>query len=319
MEIFDNINEYIDKKLKKVHMCRSFECLYNQGIDFYDKKQYGKAIKFFKFAIEKPKVQPQVYYNLALSYQHQKKYDKAIVTYNKFLELKPDDHDGLYNLALTYYTIENYAKAEEIFEKCIAIKKDADGVKALVLTYLCQNEAEKAIALAEEVFQIPQEGETLYYAIAKIFENKHSLSKDFTYIDKAIEMFGKILENNSNHFDAYLSISICYAKKGDWTKSVGYCQKAIEANPNSYEANNQMGLVYYCCNEITESIKYYEKALKLKPQGDYKIYSNLAYAYEKFGDKNKAIKIFTQLVNKFPNYPAKNEIKNHLRILKTIN
>lgn len=78
-----------------------------------------------------------------------------------------------------------------------------------------------------------------------------------------------------------------------------------------------MGLVYYCCDEISEAVKYYEKAFELKPKGDYKIYSNLGYAYEKLGQYDKAINIFSKLIQKFPNLPAKDEIKNHLRILKT--
>ena len=157
----------------------------------------------------------------------------------------------------------------------------------------------------------------MYYAIAKTFENKHSLNKDFTFIDKAIEMYSRIIEQEPENFDVYLSISICYAKKGEWENSVDYCKRAIQINPESYDANNQMGLVYYCCNELKEAIKHYETALGLKPD-DYKIYSNLGYAYEKIGDFNKAVKIFSQLVKKFPQMPAKDEIKNHLRILKTL-
>lgn len=316
MNIIEIVKNYIDETVKKLYLSQSFEWLYNRGIDFYNKKKYEKAIKFFMLALEKPKFQPQVYYNLALSYQHLKDYEKAIVIYDKFLALKPDDYDGLYNLALTYYTFENFAKAIELFEKCLAIKKDEDGVKAFVLACLNKNEEQKVLDFAEEIWKLSTDSENLYYAIAKVFENKHSLSKDFKYIEIAIDMYLKILERNPQHFSSYLSISICYAKKGEWQNSVDFCTKALDANPKSYEANNQMGLVYYCCNQIEDSIKYYEIALKLKPEGDYKIYSNLAYAYEKMGEKKKAVKLFNQLISKFPNYPAKNEIKNHLRILK---
>lgn len=310
--------KYIDKLLKIIYTGRNFEFFYNKGVDFYNKKKYDKAVQFFKFALDRPQVQPQVYYNLALTYQYMKKYDRAIVTYNKFLELRPNDYDGLYNLALTYYSLEKYQKATELFEKCMAIKKDEDGVKALILSYLEENQVQKAIDFAEEVIQEGEKGLKLYYSIAKVFETKNFLNKDFTYIDTAIEMYAKITQLDPKNFDAYLSISICYAKRGEWQQSVDFCKKAIATNPKSYEANNQMGLVYYCCNQITESIKYYETALKLKPEGDYKIYSNLAYAYEKMGEKRKAVKIFSQLIKKFPQYPAKNEIKNHLRILKAI-
>lgn len=315
MSNLTKVKEYIGKKLLKT---KSFEFFYNIGIDFYAQKDYENAINNFKLALEQAEVKPQVYYNLALSYQYMKNYDMAIVTYNKFLELNNNDYDGLYNLALTYYMKENFSKAVEFFEKCIEIKKDEDGIKSLILAYLSQNEVQKASDFADQILQIPGNGIKLYYTIAKVFENKNSFNKEFTYIDKAIEMYSKIIEKDPAYFDAYLSISICYAKKGEWENSVVFCQKALEVNPKAYEANNQMGLVYYCCNEVKEAVKYYETALKLKPNGDYKIYSNLGYAYEKMGQTDKAVKIFTQLISKFPKCPAKDEIKNHLRILKDL-
>lgn len=309
------IKEYIGEKFLKG---KKFEFFYNLGIDFYGKKDYENAVKYFKFAIEQQEVKPQVYYNLALTYQYMKDYDTAVSTYNKFLELVPEDYDGLYNLALTYQMKENHPKAIELFEKAVAIKKEEDGIKMLVSAYLNQNEVQKAIDFAEELFKLPENGDKLYYVVAKIFECKNSFSKEFTFIDKAIEMYSKLVEKDAQNFEAYLSISICYAKKGEWENSVTYCQKALDTNPKSYEANNQMGLVYYCFNDIKEAIKYYEIALKLNPSKDYKIYSNLGYAYEKVGQTGKAIKIFSQLVSKFPNCPAKDEIKNHLRILKSL-
>lgn len=313
IKVIEDVYFYIIKLIRN----RGFSHFYNKGIDYFNKKKYVKAIELFKLAVQQQNVQPQAYYNMALSYQYLKDYERAIATYNKFLELRPDDYDGVFNLALTYYLKENFIKSIELFEKCVVIKKDEEGIKALVLAYLSGNETEKAIEFAEDVFQSSKNGVKFYYAIAKVFENKNSLNKDFTYLDVAIEMYLNIAKFDPENFDSYLSISICYAKKGEWENSVEFCKKALATNPNSFEANNQMGLVYYCCNQVEEAIHYYETALNLKPRGDYKIYSNLAYAYEKFGDYKKAIKIFTQLVNNFPNYPARDEIRNHLRILKT--
>lgn len=309
------VKEYIQKKL---FGSKDFEFFYNSGVDLYAKQEYEKAIDNFKLAIEQKDVKPQVYYNLALSYQSMKDYDRAIVTYNKFLELNPTDYDGLYNLALVYFTKENFPKAVEFFEKCVEIKQDEDGIKAFILAYISNNETQKAIDFAQKILETKENGIDLCYIIAKTFENKNSFNKDFKYVDVAIEIYSTIVEKDPKYFDAYLSISICYAKKGEWGKSVDFCEKALEANPKSYEANNQMGLVYYCCDEIKEAVQYYEKALKLKPDGDYKVYSNLAYAYEKIGQIDKAIKIFTKLVSKFHQCPVKDEIKNHLRVLKTL-
>lgn len=314
MNKLSKIKEFISEKFSTG---KNFKFFYNTGIDFYTRQKWEEAIDYFKLAIEQDKIKPQVYYNLALCYQRIKDYDKAVVNYQKFLEHNPTDYDGLYNIALVYFMRGDFSKSVEFYEKCVEIKKDKDGVKSLALAYLSNNETQKAIDFANNIFETQENGLILYYEIAQVFENKNAFGKDFTYIDTAIEMYLKILEKDSNFFDAYLAISICYAKKAEFTKSVEFCEKALKTNPNSYEANNQMGLVYYCSNEINEAVKYYEIALKLKPDGDYKIYSNLAYAYEKAEKYNDAIRIFTKLLQKFPDFPAKDEIKNHMRILKS--
>lgn len=315
MDKLNKVKTFIETKLHSPKG-KTFEAYYNAGVDAYGKQNYETAIKYFKLATEQKNVRPQVYYNLALSYQCMKEYDKAIAAYNRFLESNPQDYDGLYNIALAYFNKENYSQSVEYFKKCFEIKNEEDVIKALVLAYLSNNEMQSAIDFASNIFETHQNGINLYYELAKIFENKNHLNKDFTFIDKAIEMYSKIIERDVKYFDAYLAVSICYAKKGEWEMSVDFCNKALEVNPQSYEANNQMGLVFYCCNEVKKAVDYYETALKLKPDGDYKVYSNLGYAYEKIGQYDKAVKIFTQLINKFPQFPAKDEIKNHLRILK---
>ncbi|HNW26152.1 MAG TPA: tetratricopeptide repeat protein [Candidatus Gastranaerophilaceae bacterium] len=313
ISLIEKITDIAEKILYKN---KGFEFYYNRGIDYFNKKKYEKALLEFKTALECQHPQPQVYYNMGLTHHYLGNYEKAVTSYNKFLESKPEDYDGLYNLALAYYNIENYSKAKELFEKCLSIKKDEEGVKALVLAYLSLGESENAVELAQKLSNEGFQGKNLAYAIAKTFENKNSFSRETKNIDTAIDLYQSIILTDSENHNLYLSISICYAKKGDWEKSVEYCKKALEKAPASYEVNNQMGLIYYCRNEVEEAVKFYEIALKAKPEGDYKIYSNLAYAYEKLGEKDKAIKMFNSLLKKFPNYPAKDEIKNHLRILK---
>ncbi len=314
MNILNKIKEYIQKNLTEG---RKFKFFYNLGIDSYSKKDYQNALKFFNRAAEQPEAKSEVYYNLGLTYQCIKDYDKAIEAYNKFLDNNPQDYDAVYNLGLTYFLKEDFSSAVNCFEKCLKVKLEEDSIKALALAYLSLGETQKALEFADKIFY-EENGLQLYYSIAKVFENKNSLNKDFTYIDKAIEMHKRIIDADSNYFDSYLSASICYAKKGEWENSVEFCKKALTVNPKSYEANNQMGLIYYCCEEIKEAVRFYETALKLNPGKDYKIYSNLGYAYEKIGQYDKAVKIFSQLLNKFPKFPAKEEIKNHMRILKTL-
>ncbi len=315
IKLFNVINS-IYNKLYSFNI-KGFDYYYNNGVNAYKKTKYEKALKYFYKALEQKQIKPQVYYNLALTLQHLKDYDNAIKNYNTFLQLKPDDYDGLYNLALIYYQNNDVKTATLFLEKCVNIKIEENGIKTLIQTYIEDNNLIKVLDLIKNLLNKNNIDINIFYKIGKIFENKNYLSKDFTYTNIAIDIYNKIIEKNNNFFEAYISISICYAKKGEWKKSVDFCAKALKINPNSYEANNQMGLVYYCFNQIDEAIKYYETAFKLKPKEDYKIYSNLGYAYEKAGKYDKAIKIFNKLIRKFPQMQSKDEIKNHLRILKT--
>lgn len=314
---FSKIKEFIESKFNSPKR-KTFEGYYNAGVDSYAKQDYHSALKHFMLAIEQEGVRSQVYYNLGLTYQCLKEYERAISAYSKFLEANPEDYDGLYNIALTYFDKKDYKNAIEYFKKCVEMKNEDDVIKALVLAYLSNDEVQPAVKLAQNIFETRENGLDLYYEIAKIFESKNPTGRDFTLIDEAIDMYLNVISKDSTYFDAYLSVSICYAKRGEWEDSVEFCKKALKLNPDSYEANNQIGLVYYCCDEIKKAVIYYEIALKLKPKGDYKAYSNLAYAYEKMLQYEKAIKIFTQLLKKFPEFPAKEEIKNHLRVLKTL-
>lgn len=315
----DNLSKIKIFIKEKFHVAKknTFESFYNSGIDSFNRKDYEKAIKFFKQALEQEGIRPQVYYNLGLTYQCMKDYDLAVASYKKFLEANPEDYDGLYNIALAYFELNNYPKSIEYFKRCLETKNEDDVIKALVIAHLSNNEIQEAYDLALSVLT-RKDGLDLFYSLARTFENQNANGKDFTLIDKAIDMYLKIIEHNSKYFDAYLQISICFAKKGEWEMSVEFCNKALEMKPDSYEANNQMGLVHYCSGEVKKAITFYETAMKLKPEGDYKVYSNLAYAYEKIGKYDKAINIFTKMISKFHEFPAKEEIKNHLRVLKTL-
>lgn len=315
------LNEIINYIANKIGLLgvNKFNLYYNFGVNAYQRNDLEKALNYFEKALNQRKIKPQVYYNIALICQTQQDYSKAIKNYLKFIELKPNDYDGLFNLALTYYSTKDFPNAVKYFENCLEIKEEPDTFKAITLAYIDNNTPNKAYELSLKILKQKTNGTSLCFEIAKIFEKKNFPTKDFTYINIAINIFEAIIKKDKTYFEAYLAISICYAKKGEWEKSVEFCAKALSLDSKSYEANIQMGLVCYCFDALEDAIKYYETAFKFKPKGDYKIYSNLGYAYEKNYEYDKAIKIFSELIKKFPNLPAKDEIKNHLRILKTMN
>jgi len=74
--------------------------LMKQGNQFYQDKQYEKAIEAYQGVIGMGYVGTSLYYNLGNSYYREGKIGYAILYYEKALELSPGDNDVVHNLAI---------------------------------------------------------------------------------------------------------------------------------------------------------------------------------------------------------------------------
>lgn len=74
--------------------------LVKQGNQFYQDKQFEKAINTYQKIIDMGYVGTSLYYNLGNSYYRDGKIGYAILDYEKALELSPGDDDVIHNLAI---------------------------------------------------------------------------------------------------------------------------------------------------------------------------------------------------------------------------
>lgn len=303
------------EKFNEMFLPKTFSAYYNKGLELFEKNELDKAIDFFEMAANMPNRNPAVLYNLGLAHQKLNQFQDAIIFYQAFLSYEPEDYDTLYNLGLAYYENSNFSKAIENFERCLKIKPNGDNYKNLILAYIDNNQFDKILEITEELFQDYDKNRELFITAVKTIESKNKFfNKDYFFLDKAIELYSKMIEKNPLDTDAYLAISIAYAKQAKWDLAVFNCLKALDIEPKSCDINNQMGLIYYCNNKMEDAIIYYEESLKIKECP--KVYSNLAYAYEKARKTEKAIEVFKLLLKNYPEIKTKNEIKNHIRILQ---
>ncbi len=295
-----------------------FATNYNAGIDAYNKGDYQEAVKFFNVATKAPSAKPEGYYNLGLASHKIKNYEDAIVNYQEFLKFKPEDYDATYNLGLSYFEDSKYAKASQMFAHCFELKQTLESAKMLAFSYLVQEKDDKILEFCDGLFGDFEKNKPTIIAVAKTIEDRNKAQKGSEFIDRAIKIYERILDISEKDIDALLAISICNAKKASWDSAVEYCLKALAIDENSYDANNQMGLIYYCNGKFDDAIVYYELAMKNNKNEEHKIYSNLAYAYEKQGRTPKAINLFEKMLKNFPNISSKEKIKQHINELKKI-
>lgn len=306
--------EKVKVKIKQIREKMStFDAYFTKGLELYENKKYKLAVEMFKIALSQRNAQDFANYNLALAYQQMNYNDEALKYYEKFLEFYPKDQSALYNIALIYFNQDDYDNAAKYFLNCFEENQNKDNIIALTKCFVKLEQFEKLTDLIEFIFNSKYKNEWAF-EVAKIIEQGQAI-KNPELLDLSRGIYTRLYEEDNKNFDATLALSLVYAKKGNWKNAISYCIKALEINPKSYEANNQMGLTYYCSDDIESCLYYYKKAFQLNNKTDYRIYSNLAYAYEKAGKIDEAIPLFKDLILKFPNCPIKENIKEHTKIL----
>lgn len=84
---------------------------YNEGLDFYSRGEYGKAIQSFKSAVAIDPDFVDAYYNMGSLFEYLKSYQSAIAAYTKINQLDPNDMEVVLKLAELYYKVGNTERA----------------------------------------------------------------------------------------------------------------------------------------------------------------------------------------------------------------
>ena len=293
----------------------TFDAYFSKGLELYEKKKFNLSVKSFKQALQQRNAQNFANYNLALAYQQLNDNENAMKCYELFLNDFPEDQSSLYNIALIHFNKKEYDTASDYFLRSFKVKPDETTAKAITQSYLYAQKTDDLLKFIDNIFTTKEYDNNLAYIIAKEMEEVAPALRNKDLIEKMLEIYLKLLDIDPHHFEALISVSLEYGKKGDWNNAVLYCQRALDERPNSFRANNQMGLTYYCCEDFKNSIIYYERAFKINSKTEAVIYSNLAYAYEKVGRDEEALKLLKDLIIKFPNCKEKEIIKKQAHII----
>uniref|UniRef100_A0A914XBJ9 Intraflagellar transport 88 n=1 Tax=Plectus sambesii TaxID=2011161 RepID=A0A914XBJ9_9BILA len=102
----------------------------NIGNIYFKKKDYSKAIKYYRMALDQvPNVQKEtrikILNNIGVAFVKLGKYDEAGSTFEHCMEEKPEFRTGL-NLILCAYTLEDREKMKDGFQRLLDIQLDVD-------------------------------------------------------------------------------------------------------------------------------------------------------------------------------------------------
>lgn len=223
---------------------------YLKGLEFFEKKDYEQAKKYFLKVMEEGGSNfPDVLNKLALILSFEGDRETAITYLKKALEINPKYTEAAVNLAYLLNEIGKYEEAMEIKNKLHHLydERFKRNIDPFVLGKIANMHSE----IAERYIEIG-------------------------YTHEAIEELKKALKLRPHFIDIRTKLAVLYREVGDIDSAIEHLTQSILENPNYVPAYIQLGLTYYVMGEKELAKKQWDKALELDPNNAVaKIYINM--------------------------------------------
>jgi len=206
--------------------------LHQQGLGFFNKKQYEKAIQVWLKEFELDSKNANTANNLGIAYKEMKDYDAAIEYHKEALKLNPNFGHAYYSIGLVYIFKKYDEQAIESFHKAIEFKyKIALSYYNLGLVYRRVGDYEKAAeAYSGAIASGYDHNGECYYGLGLSY---FMLGK----FDKCMEAMNQAERVNPNIEGIHYFKGVCYKKKGfclmalyEFAKARKYKDKYFEEN-----------------------------------------------------------------------------------------
>ena len=226
----------------------------------------------------------------AMSLFKERKYQEAIDAFSSVLETEPDNADVYNNMGVAYSCIGNYDQAKNYYTKALELDPEmAQAYINLSDLYYKAGDLPSALGTLQRGSYELENNLTIAHLLARVY------IEDQRWEDAIFEL-EKVLDGESENYDAYYDLGHVYFELGDYESAISNFETVI-----SYVENNE--LLYYALaqayeanNEIDKAISNYLKAIAVNDK--------FTLAYKKVGvlflarnDYEDAIEYFEDYVN----------------------
>ena len=242
----------------------------NNGVDYFQKKNYSGAFNSFKMGLEMYNVlsltDTLAMINAALSAEKMKNTNEAY----KYYKMCADVNYG--NGAEMYQSMIRVLNAEEVKNEEKILNVIDEGKQRFPKDYILNIEEfnywyskgdnEKAQQALENAIESDPTNKVLHFNVGVTYdnisnkyhkENKHDVA--FTYMNKAINGYKKAIELDDNYVDAYYNLGALYYNQSITAKSVAGDYSGEKYDKEMKSANEM----------LKKAIPLLEKVLSLSP------------------------------------------------------
>lgn len=271
--------------------------LAREGLAYCEKGEYAEAQTVFKNAILADNMNPDYYNYLGIAYLGSKEYEDAVKQFRLALNLDEKSQDAWRGLGIAAFGTGDYEASIEYLNRALDYSGiNVDEKEYDILWYRADAEKKRGDYEAAAVTYgalLELEGDC---ALIRYFRG--SMYCLMGEKEKAMEDFDAAVAMKGNGYDLFWNIYDSMSHAG-WngeartylklTEQAGYVdQKAVGSET---DLRKYQGMIAYICGDYEDAV---EKLSNVTLEKDDQAQSYLALAYEKSGDKGKALSIYLE-------------------------
>ncbi|KAI8062417.1 hypothetical protein BC940DRAFT_349615 [Gongronella butleri] len=231
-------------------------------------------------------IQAEAAYQEARTQHKLKQYDEAFNHYRQCLQLNPDHLLAQFGIGQIHMQRGEYNLAREYYETILAAEPECiEALKILASIHVLLDNKDKALSLFNKVLSKSKQDADLLIDLAQLHEAKNP-AQSLKYYQQALEALGDQQSATALRPQLLNNIGALYHRQGDLTQAATHYDQAIDACESS-EPNQPNG-----------AVAAEPAALDTKLTVTY----NLGRLYEDQNDADRAIAVYTKIVDEYPTY-----------------
>lgn len=270
--------------------CGKADKAYDDGMEYIESKDYGKALECFEDAIKKNDEKAEYYIASGMAYNYLGEYEEAIEKFSKAFQSSENSISNTnnkqlyYGEAISYYGMKKYDNVIEDCQKALKIEQVEDLNNKInylmAAAYHSKGDYDNAKKIYDSLIKSNAKDTKAYLARAGLFT-------DMSEYDAALNDYTKAMDTDEKCEDAYFGLYQVYCLQNDKEAAVNILNKFIDMGSSEEDMYVATGRAYYYLEEYDESLKYLDKAEK-DGRDEALYYKGLVYMEK--GDNQSALK-----------------------------
>lgn len=269
-----------------------------QGDEFFNRKDYRKAIAKYAEAITLVPDFPAAYFWKAYAHYYLNEYDLALRDFDSAMSLGYDRPLEIYRIRwFLHFEKGNYDAA--LSDALAGLRLDPDNVPfntAVGSIYRLRKNCQEAVTYLKKAVQLaPNNGDTHYFLADCYFNLGEHLNQGFAALDA--------LKSNTKYVgESYFLVADALYRARKYDEAILYYEKTINTKPEIYGSYTALSDIYRIKNRFNDAIEIARKGLELFPQ-DAGLYINLSWYYSLADRHEEAVLAAQSAIRLAPDQP----------------